>query len=91
MTCPSASTTVSPRTASRIVPYRTAVVPEARVAAMPPIVLSAPGSTVNIVPVSRNALFNCNLVTPASTVASMSSTLMRRMRRISRKSIVMPP
>jgi hypothetical protein len=42
---PSGRTTVSDSTFSRIVPYRTAVVPEARVAAIPPKVASAPGST----------------------------------------------
>ena len=42
---PSGITACSDSTASRIVPYRTAVVPEARVAAMPPSVASAPGSS----------------------------------------------
>ena len=50
MTRPSASTAVSASTFSLIVPYRTAVVPDARVAVMPPIVASAPGSTGNIRP-----------------------------------------
>ena len=53
---PSAVTTVNPSTFSRIVPYRTAVVPEARVAVMPPMVASAPGSIGNINPVLRSAL-----------------------------------
>jgi hypothetical protein len=37
-------TMVNDRTFSRMVPYRTALVPEARVAAMPPKLASAPGS-----------------------------------------------
>ena len=41
--------------------------------------------------VLRSALFNCSRVTPASTVASMSSALTRSMWFISRRSIVMPP
>ena len=65
--------------------------PEARVAAMPPMVASAPGSTVKVSPVLRSALFSCSRVTPASTVASMSSALTRRIAFISRRSIVMPP
>ena len=58
---------------------------------MPPIVASAPGSTGNVRPVLRSALFNCSRVTPASTVASRSSALTRTTRFISRRSIVMPP
>jgi hypothetical protein len=58
MTSPFGRTTVRPRTVSRIVPYRTAVVPEARVAAMPPIVASAPGSTQKAMPVFASALFS---------------------------------
>ncbi len=60
-------------------------------AVMPPMVASAPGSTVNVTPLLRSALFSCSRVTPASTVASMSSALTRRMWFISRRSIVMPP
>src|SRR6185295_13181049 len=91
MTRPSARTAVSPSTFSRIVPYRTAVVPEARVAAMPPIVASAPGSTGKVRPVLFNALFSWSRVTPASTVASRSSALTRTTRFISRRSRQMPP
>ena len=58
---------------------------------MPPMLASAPGSTVNVRPVLRSALFNCIRVTPASTVASMSSALTRSTLFISRRSIVMPP
>ena len=47
-----------PRTVSRIVPYRTVVVPDAPVATMPPIVASAPGSTQKYTPVFASALFN---------------------------------
>ncbi len=72
-------------------PYRTAVVPDARVAVMPPMVASAPGSIGNIKPVFASALFNCTRVTPASTEASRSSGLTRSTRFISRNEIVIPP
>src|SRR5436190_7166923 len=91
ITVPSARTRVRPRTFSRIVPYRSAVVPEARVAAMPPIVASAPGSIGNMRPVFFSALCSCSRVTPASTVASRSSTPTRTIRFMPRRSIVMPP
>eukprot|EP00967_Tisochrysis_lutea_P018763 scaffold21262_cov30-Tisochrysis_lutea.AAC.2 len=45
ITSPEASTAVRPSTFSRMVPYRTAEVPEAPVATMPPMEASAPGST----------------------------------------------
>jgi hypothetical protein len=90
-TRPSAITTVRPKTFSRIVPYRTAVVPDARVAAMPPMVASAPGSIGNASPLLRSALFTCSRVMPACTVTSRSSTLRRSTRFISRRSIVIPP
>jgi hypothetical protein len=88
---PSAVTTVKPSTASRIVPYRTAVVPEARVAAMPPMVASAPGSSGNIRPVDCRCRSSCLRVTPASTVTSRSSTLRRSTRFIRVRSMLMPP
>ena len=84
-------TTVSPSTFSRIVPYRTAVVPDARVAAMPPIVASAPGSTGNISPVFFRWSFRRRWVSPASTVTSMSSGLSRSTLVIRVRSMVMPP
>mmetsp|Transcript_32814 Transcript_32814/g.79772 ORF Transcript_32814/g.79772 Transcript_32814/m.79772 type:complete len:212 (-) Transcript_32814:596-1231(-) len=70
---PSAKTHSSANTLSRIVPYRTAVVPDAEVAAIPPMVASAPGSTTKFNPVYRNASFNVFRVTPAPTVAIGSS------------------
>ena len=70
---PSAVTTVSASTFSRIVPYRTAFVPEARVAAMPPIDASAPGSIGKKRPVCRISSLSAFRVTPACTVASRSS------------------
>ena len=47
---PSGKATLNAKTFSRIVPYRTELVPDALVAHMPPIDASAPGSTVNISP-----------------------------------------
>ena len=67
------------------------MVPDARVAAIPPIVASAPGSTQNAVPVLASALFNWRWVTPASTVASRSSALTRTTRFIRDRSIDTPP
>jgi hypothetical protein len=67
------------------------MVPDARVDAIPPMVASAPGSTENMSPLFFNALASSRRVTPASTVASRSSSPMRRIRFISRRSIVMPP
>ena len=70
---PFASTTSRPRTFSRIVPYLTAVVPDARVAAIPPKEAFAPGSTGKNKPSDLNSLFSCSLVTPGCTITSMSS------------------
>ena len=42
-------------------------------AVMPPMVASAPGSTLKNSPVSRRCSFSCFRVTPASTRQSMSS------------------
>ena len=65
--------------------------PDARVAAIPPIVASAPGSTQKCTPSLTIALFSCRCVTPASTVASRSSTLTRSTRFMRERSIEMPP
>ena len=64
ITLPSANTISIAKTFSRIVPYKTAVVPDALVAAIPPKVAFAPGSTEKNNPVERNSLFNISLVTP---------------------------
>ena len=82
---------MSDRTFSRIVPYRTAVVPEARVAAIPPRVASTPGSTEKKRPLSRRYLLSCLWVTPACTVASRSPGLTRRIWFIRERSMVTPP
>src|SRR5947207_7252770 len=58
---------------------------------MPPMVASAPGSTQNARPLLLSVLFSVRCVTPASTAASRSSTLIERMRVILEKSIVTPP
>ena len=51
-------------TLSFIVPYRTAFVPEARVAVIPPIEAFAPGSIGKNKPVSLKYVLSCSLVTP---------------------------
>jgi hypothetical protein len=73
ITRPSDKTTFNDMTVSRIVPYRTAVVPLARVDAIPPIEASAPGSTGKKRPVSLKYSLSCFRVTPACTVQSRSS------------------
>ena len=57
----------------RQAPYLTVLVPEALVAAMPPMEASAPGSTVKNRPVARSSSLSCLRVTPAWTRQSMSS------------------
>ena len=57
------NTTVNPVTTVRIVPYLTAMVPEAEHAAMPPSAASAPGSIGKKTPSSLKYSFNCFLVT----------------------------
>ena len=74
---PSARTTVSPKTFSRIVPYRTAFVPEALVAAIPPSEASAPGSIGKNNPWSLMNSLSCFRVTLACTVQSKSSAFTR--------------
>ena len=56
-----------------MVPYRTALVPDARVAAMPPREASAPGSMGKNSPLSRRYSLSCLRVTPGWTVTSRSS------------------
>ena len=90
-TSPLASTTVSETTLSRMVPYRTVVVPDAPVAAIPPSVASAPGSTGKKRPVPFSSRSSRSRVTPASTVASRSSGRTASTRFIPLMSIEMPP
>ncbi len=90
-TSPFASTAVSETTLSRIVPYRTVVVPDAPVAAIPPSVASAPGSTGKKSPVPRSSRSSCCRVTPASTVASRSSARTASTRFMAPRSIEIPP
>ena len=71
--CPSGKTIVNPKTFVLIVPYLTAIVPEAEVEHMPPIDASAPGSMGKNTPWSFKLLFNWILVTAASTLQSKSS------------------
>ena len=58
---------------------------------MPPIVASKPGSSGNVSPVDCRWRSSCLRVTPASTVASRSSALTRRIRVMRERSIVTPP
>jgi len=67
------------------------VVPEAPVAAMPPSVASAPGSTGKNTPSGRSFSSSARRVTPASTVTSMSAIERRKTRAISRMSTDTPP
>ena len=67
------------------------MVPEARVAAMPPMVASAPGSTGNISPVFFSRASSVLRVRPASTVTSRSSWLTRSTRVMRVRSMDTPP
>ena len=60
---PFGRTTVRPEITVLIVPYLTAIVPEADVAAIPPRAASAPGSIGKKTPSSLKYSFNCFLVT----------------------------
>ena len=90
-TSPLASTATSETTLSRIVPYRTVVVPDAHVAAIPPSVASAPGSTGKKSPVPLSSRSSRSRVTPASTVASRSSGRTASTRFMRPRSIETPP
>jgi hypothetical protein len=67
------------------------LVPEARVAVMPPSDASAPGSIGKNRPVSLISAFSCFRVTPAWTVHSRSSVATDSTRFIRDTSIVSPP
>ncbi len=88
---PSGSTTFIDSTRSRIVPYLTALVPEARVAAIPPIVASAPGSVGKNSPSRASTFSSSRRDTPGSTVQSRSSALTLRIRFIAVMSMQTPP
>ena len=60
---PFAKTTVKPDTTVRIVPYLTAIVPDAEVDAIPPKAAFAPGSIGKKTPLSFKLSFNCSLDT----------------------------
>ena len=72
---PFGKTTVKPEMIVLIVPYFTAIVPDADVAAIPPRAASAPGSIGKKTPSSLRYSFNCYLVTLACTLQSKSSAL----------------
>ena len=65
--------------------------PDAPVAAIPPIVASAPGSTEKKTPSGRSFASSWRRVTPAWTVTSMSSTESRRIAFIRVMSTDTPP
>ena len=54
-------------------PYFTVLVPDARVATIPPMEASAPGSTEKNSPLDLSSSFSCLRVTPAWTRQSISS------------------
>ena len=58
-------TTVRPEITVFMVPYFTAIVPEAEVEAIPPIAAFAPGSIGKKTPSSLKYSFNCSFVTQA--------------------------
>ena len=60
-----ARTTVNPMTTVCIVPYLTAIVPDAEQAAIPPSAALAPGSIGKKTPLSFKSSFSCSLVTLA--------------------------
>src|SRR5256885_1270851 len=72
-------------------PYRTVVVPLAFVAAMPPRVASAPGSTGNQRPCGPAAASTCERVTPACTVTARSSAASATIELIRVRSRLIPP
>ena len=88
---PSDITTFRPITFSFIVPYLTAVVPEARVAAIPPIEALAPGSTGKNNPNSFKLMLSSSLVIPGCTVTSISSGFTFKIFFMFSKDKVTPP
>jgi len=67
------------------------LVPEARVAVMPPMEASAPGSMGKNSPMSRRCSLSCLRVTPGSTTTSRSSAWTATIRFIREVSTEMPP
>mmetsp|Transcript_11009 Transcript_11009/g.36191 ORF Transcript_11009/g.36191 Transcript_11009/m.36191 type:complete len:496 (+) Transcript_11009:321-1808(+) len=88
---PSESTAVMEMTLSRIVPYRTAVLPEQRQAHIPPMLAPGPGSSGKKSPCGLSISFSSTYPSPASTVTSSSSTLRRFRAFISFMSRHTPP
>ena len=91
MMSPFASTTSRSLTWSRMMPYRTEVVPLAFVAAIPPSVASAPGSTVKNKPYFFSSLFRTDLVTPGWTVTRKSLSFTSMIEFICDRSSEIPP
>ena len=65
MISPFGKTTVKPEITDFMVPYFTAIVPDAEVAAIPPKAAFAPGSIGKKTPSSLKYSFSCSLVTQA--------------------------
>ena len=87
---PLGKTTVKPEITVLIVPYLTAIVPEAEVDAIPPSAASAPGSIGKNTPSSLKYSFNCFLVTFACTLQSKSSAFTLKTLFIFSREIVIP-
>ena len=90
MISPLGRTTVRPEITVLIVPYFTAIVPDADVAAIPPRAASAPGSIGKNTPSSRRYSFSCFLVTFACTLQSKSSAFTLNTLFIFSREIVIP-
>ena len=73
-----------------MVPYFTAIVPEAEVEAIPPIAAFAPGSIGKKTPSSLKYSFNCSFVTQAWTLQSKSSAFTLNTLFIFSSEIVIP-
>ena len=87
---PLGKTTVRPVITVFIVPYLTAIVPEADVEAIPPIAALAPGSIGKKTPSSLRYSFNCSFVTQACTLQSKSSALTLKILFIFSRLMVIP-
>ncbi len=92
-TRPSASTTVSARTASRVTPYFAHRRPPALVAMLPPMVEMAllAGSGEYQRPSGASRALRSSLRTPGSTTASSSASLTSRIRSMPRTDSTISP
>ena len=90
---PSASTTASPSTASRVTPYFAHSSPPAFVAMLPPIdeIARLAGSGANQSPRGASRSLRSPLSTPGSTTASSSASEISRMRFMRERSSTIAP